>query len=366
MEMDRPRTTTRDPAELAVGLSRWLSARFSDASVTDVVVPASNGMSSETVLFDAAWTEGGERRTERCVARIAPDMSAVPVFPVYDLERQFRAMRLVGERSAIPVPETLWWEPDPAPLGAPFMVMARVDGDVPPDVMPYTMQSWLLDADPADQRRLQDATVEAIAGLHAIDVTDSGAAFLALDRAGDSPLRRHVADTRAYYDWVSSDGVRLPLADRALEWLESRWPAVESGPVLSWGDSRIGNVIYRDFTPASVLDWEMVALAPREVDLGWLIWMHRFFQDLAELATLPGMPHFLRREDVAATYEAAGGVAPRDLDWYIVYAALRFAIVMSRTARRQIHFGEMAMPDNPDELVLNHAYVSRLLDGTYW
>jgi len=39
--------------------------------------------------------------------------------------------------------------------------------------------------------------------------------------------------------------------------------------VLSWGDSRIGNMIWRDFRCVCITDFENVALAPRAFDLGF-------------------------------------------------------------------------------------------------
>jgi len=29
-----------------------------------------------------------------------------------------------------------------------------------------------------------------------------------------------------------------------------------------------------------VLDWEMAALAPRELDVSWFVFLHRFFQEI--------------------------------------------------------------------------------------
>jgi aminoglycoside phosphotransferase (APT) family kinase protein len=84
---------------------------------------------------------------------------------------------------------------------------------------------------------------------------------------------------------------------------------------------------------------------PRELDVGWMIYFHRFFEDTAAQLGLPGMPQFLRREDVAARYELLTGYRPRDLDFYTTYAALRFGIISIRTKRRAIHFGESTMPD---------------------
>lgn len=49
---------------------------------------------------------------------------------------QYRTMRLVAERANLPVPRVLWPEEGPETLGAPFFVMERVEGLVPPDVMP--------------------------------------------------------------------------------------------------------------------------------------------------------------------------------------------------------------------------------------
>ena len=127
--------------------------------------PATNGMSSETLLFDITYRDAnGAPVDERCVARLPPDDDATPVFPRYDMEMQFEAMRLVGARTSAPVPACLWLETDRAHLGTPFFVMRRVDGTVPPDLMPYTFGgNWLFDASPAEQRRVQDASVVALA-----------------------------------------------------------------------------------------------------------------------------------------------------------------------------------------------------------
>ena len=362
----RPRTSTRHPDELGRRLSAWLSERLPDPVLGALEVPESNGMSSETVLFEVTWHQGGAERSRRCAARLSPDPAAAPVFPVYDLGRQFRVMRLVGERAAVPVPATLWFEPDAAPLGTPFFVMERVDGVVPPDVMPYPFGSWLSDARPEDQRRLQGNAVRTLAAIHEAAVEPGELTFLELDRPGDTALRRHVADTAAYYEWVVSDGARSPLIERGFAWLEDNWPAHEAPPAVSWGDARIGNMMFRDFEPVAVLDWEMAATGPPEVDLGWMIYLHRFLDDIAIDAGLAGMPGFMRRDDVAATYENTSGHAPRDLDFYCLYAALRHAVVMSRVARRQVLFGEITLPEDPDDMIMHRASLEEMLEGRYW
>jgi aminoglycoside phosphotransferase (APT) family kinase protein len=364
----RPQTSTRDRTALHRRLVAWLGTKVDDPEVSELVVPESNGMSSETLLFDATWGgSGAGRRVEQpCAARLRPDPAAVPVFPVYDLERQFRVMRLVGERTAVPVPRTLWFEADTDAIGTPFFVMERVEGQVPPDIMPYPFGSWLSEAPLAEQRRLQDASVRVLAELHGALVGPDDVAFLELDRPGDTSLRRHLAEQSAYYEWVVADGGRSPLIERTFAWLEQHWPTDEGQTVISWGDSRIGNIMYRDFEPVAVLDWEMVALGPREIDLGWMVYLHRFLDDIALEAGLPGMPHFMRMEDAATVYERHSGHSPRNLDFFTMYAALRHAIVMSRVARRQVLFGEIEMPEDPDDMIMHRATLEQMLENRYW
>jgi aminoglycoside phosphotransferase (APT) family kinase protein len=364
-DIERITTSTRDLAETQQRLQQWLRSQLSpDATVSSLESPAANGLSSETLLFDVTWTETGTVRTRPFAARVAPDPANLPVFATYDLQRQFRLLQVVGDVGAAPVPRVWWYEADPGPLGAQFFVMDQVAGRVPPDVMPYNFGSWLSEASADDQRRLQDASIAALAAIHGIDQPEQRFSFLA-GGPQRSHLRRHVDDQREYYRWVAGE-TPSPLLQRCFAWLEEHWPTREGPPVLCWGDARIGNILYDGFEPAAVLDWEMAALGPREIDLAWFIFLHRFFEDIAIAYGLAGMPDFLRRDDVVATYEAVSGHRVRDLDFYLLYAALRHGIVMSRTQRRAIHFGEAAMPDDIDDLIMHRATLERMLAGDYW
>ncbi|MFJ8821848.1 phosphotransferase family protein [Streptomyces sp. NPDC102467] len=358
----RPRTSTREPEEIARRLTAWLGRRLPGAKAVNVTVPASNGMSSETLLFDI---EHPQPPVRSCALRLAADPSAYTIFPVYDMPRQYRTMRLAAERTGLPVPRVLWLEEDAGPLGAPFFVMERVAGRVPPDVMPYTYEgNWLHAATDEERARLEDASLRLLARLHD-GVPAAAADFLALPGEG-SPLRRHVEAQHAYYAWVVDGLPRSPLIESAFDRLASLWPGDEGDPVLNWGDARIGNIIYDGFAPAAVLDWEMAALAPREVDLGWTVYLHRFFQDLTESFGQHGLPGFLRRDRVEARYAELTGHTPRDMDFYTLYAALRHAVVMLRVAYRQVHFGEAAVPADPDMLILHHDSLRAMVQGSYW
>jgi aminoglycoside phosphotransferase (APT) family kinase protein len=288
-------------------LQTWLRTRTGapNAEVSQLHVPQSNGMSSETLLFDAVWTDpAGSPHREHCVAGVAPAPDAMPVFPEYRMEAQFTVMRLVAERTRVPVPRTLWYEDDPSVLGAPFFVMEKVNGLVPPDILPYTFgDNWLFDATDGQRRKLQTTTVRTLAAIHATDLADTDV-LGPVCTDGDTALRAHLAEWRRYYEWAHADQP-IPILDDCLTWLGDHWPTTIGTPALSWGDARIGNIMYGDFAPVAVLDWEMAALAPREVDLGWLSFLHSFFQGIAEFFALPDLPGFLNLREVAAEYESA-------------------------------------------------------------
>jgi aminoglycoside phosphotransferase (APT) family kinase protein len=204
-----------------------------------------------------------------------------------------------------------------------------------------------------------------LAGLHRI--AEPATAFPALrPPGGTDSLRWHADQQRDYYRWaLAGDGIRVPIIERSLDWLAGHWPRDRGPDVLSWGDSRIGNIIYQGFEPAAVLDWEMAALGPRELDVSWFIFLHRFFQDIAQFFGLPGLPGFLRRSEVERCYQELTGYQLRDMDFYLTYAALRHAIVMARIKRRMIHFGEDEVPPDPDDYVMHRAALNELLAGTY-
>lgn len=361
-------TTETDLDELRERLAGWLGDRLhADAAprVRNVSRPGHSGMSSVSVLFDLDWTADGEDHTAELVARLAPEATAFPVFPGYDLQHQFDVMNAVREHTRVPAPRVRWVENSSEPLGNPFLVMDRVSGAVPVDNPPYVFGGWLQELDEGGRAAVQDTSVRVLADIHAIDDPASKVPSLAIP-AGESSLRRHFDNELAYYEWTRrEDALRVPVLERAFEWLEAHWPSEPSPDVLCWGDSRIGNIMYDGTAAAAVLDWESAVLAPRELDLGWFIFFHRQFQDLAEQFGMPGLPGMFRRADIVAQYERASGVQVRDLDFYLVYAALRHGIVMSQIARRRIHFGEVQTPANPDEYVMHHRMLAALIDNTY-
>ena len=107
-------------------------------------------------------------------------------------------------------------------------------------------------------------------------------------------------------------------------------------------------------------------IAPREVDLGWMCFLHSFFEFLLGQGGIDGLPDLLRPRDVASTYRELTGIDVGDLRWSQIYAGLRHGIVMARIHLRQIHFEGAEWPDDPDQTFMFADLLNAMLDGTAW
>ena len=186
------------------------------------------------------------------------------------------------------------------------MVVRAVEGQVPCDNPPYLLDpnGWFLRGTPADWKRLETSTIAVFAQLHQIVDDSDDTAFLRVDAPGDTALARLLASHREYYEWAR-DGYTIPILERAFEVLTATLPANDRS-VLLWGDGRPGNIIYRDFEPVAVLDWEMAGVGPPEVDVAWTTFFHRFFAYMAQLAGLPPVPAMFDRDGDGGNVRAPG------------------------------------------------------------
>jgi len=310
----------------AEGLDRWLreGCGLTDVGVALEDAPAATGHSSETVLFDATWTADGGPTHRRLVLRTAP--TGHTVFPTYDLRLQHSVMERVAATGAVPIPNLFGFTEDVEWIGSPFIVMDRVDGQVPPDRLPYTMEGWLLAETPEFQRRVQTSGLETIAAVHAIDWRAAGLDVADAPEYGTTGLDQQLGFYEYFLEWGRGDHPQ-PRLHQVAAWLRHHRPDPEPDPVLNWGDARIGNIIFVNGSPAAVLDWEMVTLGPPQVDLAWSLLLERFFT--VELG-VPQLPGFLDHDAAVAHYESVTHSSVGDLTWYTIWAAYRYAVVMMR------------------------------------
>ncbi|MBX7159862.1 MAG: phosphotransferase family protein [Acidimicrobiia bacterium] len=323
-----PVSENRDLAQVRADLEGWLGARWRDheagatgVSIDDLVAPEGAGFSNETLLGTLRFEVDGEERAQGIVVRLRPDY---PVFPTYDLQRQFTVMQCV-RAAGVRVPEMYFYEDDESVLGSPFHVGARVAGRIPRDAPPYHAEGWMAAESPALQRRVWEEGIDTLAAVAGVDWRSAGLGFLD-PGDGVDPLAHALDEYEAFLTWAA-DGRDYPVQTAALAWLRSNAPG-DTERALSWGDARIGNIIYDSHCrTVAVLDWEMCAIGSPEWDLAWTLfvdWHHSDGFGIPRMASLPG------RDETIARWEERMGRRARDLEYYEVFAAFRFAVIYVR------------------------------------
>lgn len=226
---------------LGRGLATWLASAGEPGATVEVEGRATGGLSQETWFARV----GTARGTESVVLRLPTRASGGRA-----IEAQVAALRTVGS-SAVPVPVLRWWDVDEGFDGRPFLVMERAPGAVP--------TGWHRLA-PDRRAALAARAVDVLADLHAIPLVDT-------------PLAGRRTHPLMTMDGLATALERFPTVPvpvaRALDWLRARCPDPVDPAVIAHGDFRMGNLAVVRDDIAAVLDWELTAPGPRELDLVW-------------------------------------------------------------------------------------------------
>ncbi|OLT23127.1 hypothetical protein BJF78_07060 [Pseudonocardia sp. CNS-139] len=353
-----------DVMGLEIGLRRWVARRFGDGVGIRCCRFPESDLAGMNVSFDL---DGRDRRgcdvTGRYVARSAPRHTVFPMLPPVHLGRQKSCTELVTAASKAPVPAIRWHEMNPEWLGAEFVVMSRSAGRPWPSNPPYTCSGWVLDSSAQDRAVMQEAVLAAVAELHRISEERADLTFLDRPRFGAAPLDQHVGFLRWFYDWAR-EGRSYPIVESAIRWLDRHRPAGTGPMVLNWGDARPGNMLFDGTRVVAVLDWNMAAVGPREVDLGSLVLFHRYFQAHAADAGSAGLPGLFRHGDVVEGYALLAAHQATDLRWFELLAATRIAIQQVRQIGRAVFLGRLPVGEAADDVrIASRRLIEELLDG---
>jgi len=285
------------------------------------------GMANETVLVDLGSGHAG------MVVRLPP---VVPTFAHYDLAPQALVQNAVAQEGvpapapALVVTETEW-------IGTPFLVMPRVSGSIPGPAPLF--DPWITGAGPQAQRKVHDGLIDTLVAVHAVDWRASGLGHVLPGPTLDKAL----VSWTEYVQWAGG-GDPLPELVGALEWCRRHQPAEGDGsgpPVLLWGDPRLGNLVFDEARNVhAVLDWDLAAIGPREMDLGWHFGLELMMEELFG-RRVPGFPD---RGAALARYAAHSGHVVAHLVWHEVFALVRALAINDRHQRIA---GNPGRRDNP-------------------
>ncbi len=324
-----------NPDALAA-LLRHALQRDVDAASLAVARPGGGGWSNDTVVvtLDEVGT--------RVVVRQVPERASM--FPAYDLRREYDCLATLRAAATVPVPELLGEDLDGSITGRAAFVMAYVDGRVPADDRPsFAEAGWLHDAGVEDQRRFHEALLASIAAINAARPED--AVIASLRRPGAGACSALVDDLAVIWAF-DRGGVASPVLEEAFEVVSRSAPDDVSMDVMLWGDARPANVIVEPdgFAPAALVDFELAAWGPAELDVTWLAEMDRMRTTGSGVEPLPG---FLDDTDALAHYEkcADRSLDPDVLQWATRFNALKIGVLMHRHLRVMVHEGRLP-PDH--------------------
>ncbi len=337
-----PKKAVADPESYREALDAWMRARMPEATtlrVHDVDMPRATGFSNETVFFRASWKQGGADRTQRFVARIEPPDGGL--FPVQtpacavSVEVQYRIMSAVADAAIVPMPKLVAYEGDRAVLGRPFFVMEFVEGVIPADVPRYSQAGFLVDqAKPEERERMVREGVLVMGRLARTDWRALGLDWLDPTGKGTPTLGDQLALYRRYVE-AELAGREHVVLGRCLDWLDANAPSAPVG--ISWGDSRLGNVIWQDYRAAAGCDWEAVSRGPPEADIGWWVMFDRQSFDDLDAPRLSGFP---TRERMVEIWEGATGRRVSDtIDYWEIFGLMRFCAIMIKLGDRMVRAG---------------------------
>ena len=262
----------------------------------------------------------GERRW---VLRRPPLGHVLPT--AHDMNREFRVMSALAPTD-VPVPATRANCQDPDLIGAPFYVMDEVDGTI------LRTAEELAELPPETARACGEEVVDVLARIHRVDYEAVGLGDFGRP---DGFLERNLNRWRT--QWDKNKATENPGIDEIGRRLHASRP--ESGAAaIVHGDYRLDNTMLAPDDAGrivAVLDWEMSTLGDPLTDLGLLlIYWGRSGDDAVNRPESTMAPGFPTTDEVVARYADVSGRSVEHLDFYVVFAYYKLAIIVEGIAAR--------------------------------
>ena len=288
---------------LAASLARTLGrgARLCDLKVME------DGHAGLTFGFEAQAS--GAAAPAGYVLKLGP--AGVPRRGSTDVYRQARLLRTL-HAAGQPVPDVVWASPDEDELGAPYIVMPRLAGKT---FIPWEPHPAFSRA-PAEVAALWRQAATALAGLHRLDWRDTLS-----DWEAPTSLPRELRRWHKLLDHAPDPRWRLT-GQALFQVLSDRVPA-EAPIGLVHGDFQPGNALFDGGRLIAIVDWDLAAIGPQGMDVGWLLMMgdvQAWAEGWQPVAPLP-------KSELVEVYHGAGGQALAHLDWYQAFAHFRMGAI---------------------------------------
>lgn len=325
------------PERITTQLQAWLASEkpgWRDIVVKPLDITLGAGFSADIFFVDVDYVDAEGPKSQTLVVRRQP--TDLEVVFGSSLALQGKMMAALDARGDIPVPAWIGMHLEPDILGMPFLVMGRVEGECAKQKPNYNLEGWLVDMTPAQRRQTFANAISAFAGLARIDWRD-GFEFLALPEYGEPGLDQYVGALEAWHK-VAGKGRSMPIVDTAMAYVRENMPR-DVGVNVLWGDPTPSNVMFApDGSINGLIDWELAALGPAQLDLAWWLYFDDLFGRRFGVTRLEGLPD---KEETIAIWESVSGQKARHLDYFDIVAGLRMALVAIGAFDRQVGIGNI-------------------------
>ncbi|HEY7138156.1 MAG TPA: phosphotransferase family protein, partial [Acidimicrobiia bacterium] len=251
----------------------------------------------------------------------------------HDMGREHRMQSALRDTD-VPVAAQVAICEDESVIGAPFYMMARLDGVVYDDV---DATASLTDE---QGKSASFELMDVLARLHAVDYEAVGLGDFGRP-AGY--LERQVK--RWQTQWEKSKTVEIAAVDEVAQRLERHLPT-DSRNAIVHGDYSFNNTMWHRDQPArmqAVLDWEMATLGDPLTDLGMLV---TYWGPIGELlwrgrAPQPhrANPGFPEADALVERYARTTGLDSDAIDFYRVLATFKLAVISEGAHARLVASG---------------------------
>jgi aminoglycoside phosphotransferase (APT) family kinase protein len=297
-------------------LQPWLERHVEGFGTTAQLTKFPGGQSNPTYRIDAGDV--------RYVLRRKPFGSILP--SAHAVEREYRLIAALHP-TGFPVPRPFALCEDPAVIGAPFYVMAMVEGRT-------FWNGRLPEQDKSERRAIYEQMIATLARLHSFDPAAVG---LGDYGAPGNYFERQVGRWTKQYR--AAETGRIEEAERLIEFLPRTVPAQERLSIIH-GDYRIDNLIYAPDGPrvAAVLDWELSTLGDPLADFTYLVMQWEMPAEAGSAGLrgvdfrAEGIPTL--EEAVALYCSATGRSGLPALDWYFAYNLFRLLGIVQGIKKR--------------------------------
>ncbi|GAB89666.1 phosphotransferase family protein [Gordonia rhizosphera] len=267
------------------------------------------------------------RGAERCVIRIPP--ATAPADRDRGILREWRIIEAL-DGTDVPHTKAIAACDDTSILGRAFYLMGFVDGWSPMDHKRWPAP---FDTDLTLRPELGYQLAEGIALLSKVDWRAKGLGDLGRP---DGFHERQVQRWTGFFERIK--GRELDGMDVATRWLETHRP-IDYIPGLMHGDYQFANVMFRHGAPArlaAVVDWEMGTVGDPKLDLAWMLlnWPDDTSSEAASQASYVDLRGLPSRPEVVEHYANVSGRQVDDLDYYLVLAHWKLAIVLEQGFQR--------------------------------